>query len=108
MTGSVLPPLSGLIQSFFQEHLLVERNVSPNTVLAYRDSVKLFLRYASGVNACSPDELAHEAFDVPTVRGFLVHLDVSHQRRREDTAAGGREPRRFRGGADETATEDRG
>lgn len=76
MTDAVLPPLSSLIQSFFQEHLIVERNASPNTVLAYRDAMKLFLRHASRICACSPDELAHEVFDAPTVRAFLVHLDA--------------------------------
>lgn len=76
MTRVVLPPLAALIQRFFQEHLIVERNASPNTVLAYRDAMKLFLRYASRTSACSPDELGHDAFDAPTVRAFLQHLDA--------------------------------
>lgn len=37
-----------------------------------------------------------------------AYCNVSHQPRRDDTAAGGREPRRFRGGIDERATEDHG
>jgi integrase/recombinase XerD len=74
MMDAVLPTLSALIQCFFQDHLIVERNASPNTVLAYRDSMKLFLGYASRMRGCSPDELGHEAFDAPTVRAFLMHL----------------------------------
>lgn len=76
MTATALPPLSALIQRFFQEHLIVERNASTNTVLAYRDAIKIFLCYASRTRGCSPDALDHEAFDVSTVRAFLVHLDT--------------------------------
>lgn len=74
MTAAVLPPLASLIQRFFQEHLVVERNASPNTVLAYRDSIKLFLCYTSQQRGCSPDALDHDAFDDSTVRAFLAHL----------------------------------
>jgi len=74
MTTSVLPTLSALVQSFFQDHLVLERNASPNTVLAYRDAMKLFLRYASAAAGCSPDELSCETLDALIVRDFLVSL----------------------------------
>lgn len=76
MTAALLPTLAALIQRFFQEHLIVERNASPNTVLAYRDSLKLFLQHASRTRGCSPDDLDHDAFDGPSVLAFLTHLDA--------------------------------
>jgi hypothetical protein len=39
-----------LLRGFFEDYLAGQRDVSPNTILAYRDSVKLFLRFA----ACCP------------------------------------------------------
>lgn len=33
-----------LVQAFFREHLAAHRGVSPHTVLAYRDAIKLFLK----------------------------------------------------------------
>ena len=41
-------------------------------------------------------------------KDWLIAYNVSHQRRRDDTAGAGREPRRFRGGTDERWTEDHG
>ena len=40
-------PFPSLIQRFFTEHLRVERNVSDQTVAAYRDTFRLFLPFLS-------------------------------------------------------------
>jgi len=34
-----------LVQSFFQDYLAGQRALSPNTILAYRDALKLFLSF---------------------------------------------------------------
>jgi len=34
------------IRRFFEDHLTVQRGMSPNTVLSYRDTFKLFLQFA--------------------------------------------------------------
>jgi site-specific recombinase XerD len=39
--------LSALVQRFFEQHLPVDRNASPNTVLSYRDTMLLFLQYVA-------------------------------------------------------------
>lgn len=39
--------LPTLLRSFFEDHLASQRDVSPNTILAYRDSFKLFLQFAA-------------------------------------------------------------
>ena len=37
--------LPTLLRGFFENYLAAQRDVSPNTILAYRDSIKLFLRF---------------------------------------------------------------
>jgi integrase/recombinase XerD len=39
------PDLNGWIQRYFKEYLVRQRNVSPATVAAYRDTFRLLLRY---------------------------------------------------------------
>ena len=63
-----------LVQDFFEKHLTIERNVSRNTVLSYRDALKLFLRYASQQKGCPADQLDISVLDVDTVQGFLRWL----------------------------------
>ncbi len=64
-----------LIQDFFEKHLTVERNASRNTVLAYRDGLKLFLLHAAQQKGCSADQLDATILDVDTVRCFLAWLE---------------------------------
>jgi integrase/recombinase XerD len=64
-----------LVQDFFVQHLTVERNASPNTIKTYRDCIKLYLRHASELNGCAPDELDHDVLDVKVVRSFLGWLE---------------------------------
>jgi integrase/recombinase XerD len=63
------------VQDFFEKHLTIERNVSRNTVLSYRDALKLFLRYASKHRGCAADQLDVSVLDVDTVQGFLRWLE---------------------------------
>ena len=39
------PDLANLLPRFFTEHLVEQRNVSPRTVAAYRDTFRLLLRF---------------------------------------------------------------
>lgn len=72
---AVGPTLQALVQGFFEQHLTIERNASRNTVLAYRDALKLFLRYSSSTRGCSPDRLDHSVLGPSLVRAFLGWLD---------------------------------
>ena len=66
--------LQALVQRFFEKHLTIERCASRNTVLAYRDALKLFFAYASSRLGCASDRLDHEVLDVTLVRSFLEGL----------------------------------
>jgi site-specific recombinase XerD len=78
VTAVVLVSLQTLVQRFFEDHLPTERNASRNTILAYRDALKLFLRHAGDHLGCDPEHLDHAALDVSMVRSFLEHLE--HER----------------------------
>lgn len=69
------PCLTALVQDFLTRHLPLERNASPNTVLSYRDALKLLLRFLSSSEERSPDTLTFEdVLDAERVRAFLRWL----------------------------------
>jgi integrase/recombinase XerD len=45
MTSPIAKPLPTLVQGFFAEHLIAERQLSSCTVASYRDSLRLLLVY---------------------------------------------------------------
>lgn len=71
--------LQVLVQNFFEKHLVVERHASRHTVVAYRDSLKLFLAFASERAGCTADRLDHSILDVDVVRSFLDWLEKQRQ-----------------------------
>lgn len=71
--------LQQFVQDFFEKHLTVERNAKPNTILSYRDALKLFFRCTSQQKCCAADQLDFSMFDVETVREFLRWLE--HERK---------------------------
>jgi site-specific recombinase XerD len=73
------PDLSRLITSFFVTHLAAERNVSRNTAVAYRDALKLFLRFASDFHKRKVDSLAIEDLTPDVVLRFLDSLEATRK-----------------------------
>lgn len=69
------PSIQRHIQDFFEKYLPVERNASQNTIVAYRDGLKLFLQHAAETTAVAVDRLDHSIFDADTVRSFLAWLE---------------------------------
>jgi site-specific recombinase XerD len=67
--------LSGWIQRYFQEYLVRQRNVSPATVAAYRDTFKLLLRYLCQKRPRHSDMLSLERLTSETVLEFLHDLE---------------------------------
>jgi site-specific recombinase XerD len=68
-------PLGRHLHTFFHEYLTTQRNVSPHTTLAYRDALKLLLRFAAGKLGKDVDALVLEDLGVETVLAFLNHLE---------------------------------
>jgi integrase/recombinase XerC len=69
------PDLGTLIRNFFEQHLVSQRGLSEHTVLAYRDTWKLFLQFASRRHRKTCTRLALEDLTADTVRHFLDHLE---------------------------------
>jgi len=63
------------VKGFFEQHLVSQRGLSSHTVLAYRDTMKLFLNFA--VQHCRKPctELMVDDLDANLVRAFLNHLE---------------------------------
>ncbi|MBT8368883.1 MAG: site-specific integrase [Deltaproteobacteria bacterium] len=68
-------PLGSFIKRFFSHYLLVQKGLSVNTILAYRDAVKLLLCYAADTVKKAVDELTVEDISEKIVLGFLDHLE---------------------------------
>jgi len=70
-------PLASFIKRFFSHYLPVQKGLSVNTILAYRDAVKLLLCHAADTVKIAVDELAVEDLSEKIVLGFLDHLEQS-------------------------------
>jgi len=67
--------ISVTLQGFFTQRL-AQRGVSPNTVAAYRDSLRLLLCYVHDTKGKAPSQLDFEDLDADTVSAFLSHLET--------------------------------
>jgi site-specific recombinase XerD len=68
--------LAPTVQAFFTQRLLRERNASPHTIAAYRDTIKLLLRFAATRCGREPSMLDIADLDPDTVAAFLDHLET--------------------------------
>ncbi len=69
------PPLAPLVQRFFLDRLIRQRNVTAATIAAYRDTFRLWLRFVEQDLGRPPASLLLEDVDAPIVLRFLDHLE---------------------------------
>jgi site-specific recombinase XerD len=69
--------LARLVHGFFQEYMAAQKGFSPNTILSYRDTVKLFLCFAAKQVEKPVDRLVLEDFDEPLTLKFLDDLEAN-------------------------------
>ena len=62
------------VTGFLTHYLATQRNLSPNTIKAYRDVFTLLLRFCRDVRAVAVERLSLAQIDVPLVEAFLDHL----------------------------------
>lgn len=67
--------LASLLQPFFLERLIKQRDVSPNTVDSYSIAFKLLLKFARKQLKKAPSKLLLEDLDAPFIGRFLDHLE---------------------------------
>jgi len=71
--------LSSLLQSFFTDRLLRQRQASPHTVAGYRDCFRLLLHFAKERLGKIPSKLCVEDLNAPFIGLFLDHLESARQ-----------------------------
>ncbi|HJW75964.1 MAG TPA: tyrosine-type recombinase/integrase, partial [Thermoleophilia bacterium] len=67
--------LTSSLQAFFTDRLVRQRQVSPHTVAAYRDTLRLLLGFAADRLGIGPSKLDVDHLDAPLVGAFLDHLE---------------------------------
>ena len=61
---------------FLTHHLAAQRNLSANTIKAYRDTFTLLLRFCRDDRGMALEQLTLKQIDVPLVEAFVEHLAV--------------------------------
>lgn len=69
--------LAPLLQGFFTDKLMLQRQASTHTITAYRDTVTLLLGFAEQRTGRRPVQLSVADLDAPTIGAFLQHLEPS-------------------------------
>jgi integrase/recombinase XerD len=67
--------VAATMQAFFTERLIGQRHASPNTVIAYRDAIRLLLRYVADTTGTQPADIDFDDLDAATIGAFLTHLE---------------------------------
>ena len=67
---------SELLQAFFTDRLMHQRQASPNTIASYRDTFRLLLQFAQQQTSKPPTKLTMELLEPGFLATFLNHLEV--------------------------------
>jgi integrase/recombinase XerD len=66
--------LAPVLQAFFTDRLIAQRQVSGHTVAAYRDTFRLLLAFAQSRTGTAPSDLRLDDLDAALIGAFLEHL----------------------------------
>lgn len=69
-------PLAPLLERFFTQRLMQQRQASPHTIRSYRDTFRQFLVFAQQRLHQPPSCLAIEQIDAPVIVAFLDELET--------------------------------
>ena len=69
-----MTPLAPVLQAFFTDRLIAQRQVSGHTVAAYRDTFRLLLAFAQARTGTAPCDLHLADLDASLVGAFLEYL----------------------------------
>jgi integrase len=76
--GLAMTLLAPTLQAFFTDRLISQRQASPHTIPAYRDTLRLLLTFASDRIGKEPSRLDVDDLNAPLIGAFLDHLE--HER----------------------------
>jgi site-specific recombinase XerD len=66
---------ASLLENFFTDRLMRQRNASPNTIAGYRDTFCLLFKYMENCLGKAPSQLGMEDLDATVIVGFLCWLE---------------------------------
>jgi len=67
--------LPRLLEGFFTQRLMHQRQASPHTIASYRDTFSLLLRFVQERTSKAPSTLSLQDLDAPLIGAFLEHLE---------------------------------
>jgi integrase/recombinase XerD len=73
----MIPTLANFIKRFFSHYLPTQKGLAVNTIMAYRDAIKLLLGYASDTLNKKVEHLGVEDINESLVLGFLDYLETT-------------------------------
>jgi site-specific recombinase XerD len=73
--GPVMTLIAATLQAFFTDRLTRQRQVSPRTIAAYRDTLRLLLGFVHQQTATMPAALDWDDLDAGRISAFLKHLE---------------------------------
>ena len=69
------PNFAALLQAYFTDRLMGQRNASPHTIASHRDAFRLLLEFAQKSLKKAPTALAVGDLDAPFIGRFLTHVE---------------------------------
>jgi len=69
------PTVANVLESFFENRLIKQRQASPATIRTYSDAIRLFLVFAAESIGTKPHRLTIKQLDREVVLAFLDHLE---------------------------------
>src|SRR5665648_202193 len=67
------------LTEFLTTYLTGQKNVSKNTILSYRDTFKLLLKYCQSMKRIPPERITMETLTSELVTGFLDWLETERK-----------------------------
>jgi integrase/recombinase XerD len=68
--------LAPILEGFFTDYLMTQRQASPHTIASYRDTFALLLGHLHTQTGRLPSQLDVADLDAPAITGFLTHLQT--------------------------------
>jgi site-specific recombinase XerD len=72
---TTITSLAPLLEGFFTQRLMQQRQASPHTISSYRDTFRMLLVFTQQRLHTSPAQLTFSAIDAPLIVAFLDHLE---------------------------------
>lgn len=68
--------LAPALQRYFTDYAHAQRDLSPNTIAAYRDTWRLLIKHVTATTNVPADKLDLDMLDAQVIAGFLDHLQA--------------------------------